>query len=62
MINELYFWAKKVKKTILMFKVDFDKAFDSVNWEFLILFNLKWDLAVNGDPGSVDVSTHKGPR
>lgn len=31
-INELLSWAKKVQKKVLMFKVDFDKAFDSLNW------------------------------
>lgn len=30
-INALQSWAKKVKNKILIFKVDFDKAFDSIN-------------------------------
>ncbi|KAI3497002.1 hypothetical protein L1887_39382 [Cichorium endivia] len=34
-INELYTWAKKSKKKMFLFKVDFDKAFDSVNWGYL---------------------------
>lgn len=33
-INELYTWAKKTKKKVLIFKVDSEKAFDS-NWGFL---------------------------
>lgn len=54
MINELYSWAKKIKKRILLFKVDFDKAFDSINWEYLdsILtrmgFGSKWCLWIRG--------------
>lgn len=34
-INELYTWAKKTKKKVLIFKFDFNKAFDSLNWGFL---------------------------
>lgn len=34
-VNEICSWAKKTNKKILLFKVDFDKAFDSINWEFL---------------------------
>lgn len=34
-VNELCTWAKNTKKKMLLFKVDFDKAFDSVNWEYL---------------------------
>lgn len=47
-VNEIFAWAKKIKKQVLLFKVDFDKAFDSVNWGFLesILsqmgFNNRW--------------------
>lgn len=35
MLNELYIWAKKLKKKALIFKVNFDKAFDSFNWHYL---------------------------
>nr|GEV35392.1 retrovirus-related Pol polyprotein from transposon TNT 1-94 [Tanacetum cinerariifolium] len=36
MINEIISWAKKERKQILLFKVDFEKAFDSLHWNFLI--------------------------
>lgn len=31
-VNEICSWAKRAKKKVLLFKVDFEKAFDSVNW------------------------------
>ncbi|KAI3750395.1 hypothetical protein L2E82_21030 [Cichorium intybus] len=52
--NEICSWAKKVKKKILLFKVDFDKAFDSINWEYLnsvlvqMGFGNKWCRWING--------------
>ncbi|XP_071687629.1 uncharacterized protein [Rutidosis leptorrhynchoides] len=36
MLSEIISWFKKVNKKLLLFKVDFEKAFDSVNWEYLI--------------------------
>ncbi|GJZ27673.1 cysteine-rich receptor-like protein kinase [Tanacetum coccineum] len=33
--NEILNFAKSKKINMLLFKVDFEKAFDSVNWEFL---------------------------
>ncbi|KAF5821202.1 putative RNA-directed DNA polymerase [Helianthus annuus] len=34
--NEILSWAKKRKKSLLFFKVDFEKAYDCVDWSFLI--------------------------
>ncbi|GJS86565.1 RNA-directed DNA polymerase, eukaryota [Tanacetum coccineum] len=33
-LNEVMSWCKKKKKQTLLFKVDFEKAYDSVRWEF----------------------------
>ncbi|XP_058726432.1 uncharacterized protein LOC131597777 [Vicia villosa] len=33
--NELVDYATKAKSEVLLFKVDFEKAYDKVNWEFL---------------------------
>ncbi|GJV69505.1 RNA-directed DNA polymerase, eukaryota [Tanacetum coccineum] len=47
-LNEVMQWCKKKKKHALIFKVDFEKAYDSVRWDFLdeILkkfgFGAKW--------------------
>jgi hypothetical protein len=34
-VNEVVEWAKKSKKECLIFKVDFEKAYDSVGWGFV---------------------------
>ncbi|KAI3517218.1 hypothetical protein L1887_16430 [Cichorium endivia] len=53
-VNEICSWAKKVKKKILLFKVDFDKTFDSINWEYLdsLLWQMgygnKWRMWIHG--------------
>ncbi|GJZ45992.1 putative RNA-directed DNA polymerase, eukaryota, reverse transcriptase zinc-binding domain protein [Tanacetum coccineum] len=41
-LSEVIDWFKKIKKKMLIFKVDFEKAFDSVSWKYLdfILFSL----------------------
>ncbi|GKB49075.1 RNA-directed DNA polymerase, eukaryota, reverse transcriptase zinc-binding domain protein [Tanacetum coccineum] len=36
-INEVMAWYHKRKKALMVFKVDFEKAFDSLRWEFLEL-------------------------
>ncbi|KAJ0938893.1 putative RNA-directed DNA polymerase [Helianthus annuus] len=35
LLNVLHTWVKKSSKKMLMFKVDFAKAFDSVNWNYI---------------------------
>ncbi|GJY05566.1 RNA-directed DNA polymerase, eukaryota [Tanacetum coccineum] len=34
-LNELFQWCKSKKKHSLIFKVDFEKAYDSVRWDYL---------------------------
>nr|GEX46632.1 RNA-directed DNA polymerase, eukaryota, reverse transcriptase zinc-binding domain protein [Tanacetum cinerariifolium] len=49
-LNEVIQWCRKKKKHTLIFKVDFEKAYDSVRWDFLddILnkfeFDNKWRM------------------
>lgn len=35
MVNEAITWVKKKKKKMLIFKVDFEKTFDTLNWNYL---------------------------
>ncbi|GJX38510.1 RNA-directed DNA polymerase, eukaryota, reverse transcriptase zinc-binding domain protein [Tanacetum coccineum] len=53
-LNELVQWCKSRKKQSMIFKVDFEKAYDSVRWDFLdnILKNFgfgeRWRGWING--------------
>lgn len=53
-VNDICGWAKSIKKKILLFKADYDRAFDSINWEYLdsILthmgFGTRWRSWIRG--------------
>ncbi|GJX76532.1 RNA-directed DNA polymerase, eukaryota [Tanacetum coccineum] len=53
-LNECMAWYRKRKKELLVFKVDFEKAFDSLRWDYLdvIMENLgfgsKWRTWIDG--------------
>ncbi|KAJ0589761.1 putative RNA-directed DNA polymerase [Helianthus annuus] len=53
-VNEVLNWIKKKKKKAAFFKIDFEKAFDNVNWKFVdcILLQMgfpnKWRLWIQG--------------
>ncbi|KAM0019272.1 putative RNA-directed DNA polymerase [Helianthus debilis subsp. tardiflorus] len=53
-VNELYAWGKKLKKKGFFFKIDFEKAYDNVNWKFLLDtmarkgFPKRWCLWIKG--------------
>ncbi|GJS12092.1 RNA-directed DNA polymerase, eukaryota [Tanacetum coccineum] len=55
-LNELLSWCKHKKSKALMFKIDFEKAFDSVRWDYLDMvlsnfsFGAKWQSLKQGDP------------
>lgn len=36
MVNEVIQWCKRKKSKLMVFKIDFEKAFDSISWDFLI--------------------------
>ncbi|GJS91277.1 putative RNA-directed DNA polymerase, eukaryota, reverse transcriptase zinc-binding domain protein [Tanacetum coccineum] len=53
MVNEIISWASKRKKQLFLLKVDFEKAFDSLDWGFLdnvmkhMGFSQKWRKWIN---------------
>ncbi|GJS38525.1 RNA-directed DNA polymerase, eukaryota, reverse transcriptase zinc-binding domain protein [Tanacetum coccineum] len=53
-LNEVMAWYRQRKKELMVFKVDFEKAFDSMRWDFLDLilnklgFSLKWRTWIKG--------------
>nr|KAJ0214448.1 hypothetical protein LSAT_V11C400195850 [Lactuca sativa] len=61
-LNEVICWLKKNKKKAFTFKADFEKAFDSLSWEFLdsimqqMEFGAKWRLWIHGCLSSTRVS------
>ncbi|GJT47353.1 putative RNA-directed DNA polymerase [Tanacetum coccineum] len=60
--NEIVNYAKQAGLNLLLFKVDFEKAFDSVNWNFLLYvmekmgFGVKWRHWIIGCISSASVS------
>lgn len=60
--NELVNHAKKNKRKLLLFKVDFKKSFDCVNWKFLLDvmrqmgFGTKWCNWINNCLSSASIS------
>lgn len=53
-LNELVSWCKSSKYKALIFKVDFEKAYDSVRWDYLVDilhkfgFGDKWRMWIKG--------------
>nr|KAJ0208293.1 hypothetical protein LSAT_V11C500264970 [Lactuca sativa] len=53
--SEVVTWAKRIKNKLFLLKVDFDKAFDSINWLFLDVVMSQMGLVTNSDVGSRSV-------
>ncbi|GKE37109.1 RNA-directed DNA polymerase, eukaryota, reverse transcriptase zinc-binding domain protein, partial [Tanacetum coccineum] len=53
-LNECMAWYRKRKKALMVFKVDFEKAFDSLSWKYLdeimgkLGFGCKWRNWISG--------------
>ncbi|KAI3821231.1 hypothetical protein L1987_08792 [Smallanthus sonchifolius] len=54
LVNSIHGWAKKSSTKLMLFKVDFAKAFDSLNWNFLdsimlqMGFGARWRSWIKG--------------
>lgn len=51
-LNEVIDLAKCIRKGCRIFKVDFEKAYDSVSWSFLDYILIMFGLRISGDLGS----------
>ncbi|GJX11596.1 putative RNA-directed DNA polymerase, eukaryota, reverse transcriptase zinc-binding domain protein [Tanacetum coccineum] len=53
-LNECMAWYRKRSKALMVFKVDFEKAFDSLRWDYLDVimeklgFGFKWRMWISG--------------
>lgn len=53
-VNELEGWVKRSKSKALLFKIDFEKAFDTINWNFVdgvlgyMNFSRRWRMWIRG--------------
>lgn len=53
LVNELIDYARRLKKYMFLFKVEMEKAFNSVSWEDIyFIFSSVCILALNGLAGS----------
>nr|GEW06599.1 RNA-directed DNA polymerase, eukaryota, reverse transcriptase zinc-binding domain protein [Tanacetum cinerariifolium] len=54
MVSEAIQWCKRKKSKLMVFKIDFEKAFDSISWDFLLQvmhymgFKEKWIKWISG--------------
>lgn len=62
-VSKLVNFSRSFKKDIFLFKVDFEKAFDSVSWEYFLYvikhmnFGSKWISWINACVGTNSIST-----
>lgn len=51
MVNEHVSWFKNKKRKLVIFKVDFEKAYVLISWEYLDKVMGSWVLETCGDLG-----------
>uniref|UniRef100_A0A251RWC4 Putative reverse transcriptase domain, Reverse transcriptase zinc-binding domain protein n=1 Tax=Helianthus annuus TaxID=4232 RepID=A0A251RWC4_HELAN len=53
-VNEIQNWVRKTKRNAFFFKIDFEKAYDNINWNFVVDilsqmgFSFKWCSWIKG--------------
>lgn len=47
-LNEFFDFARRNRKGLFLFKVDFKKAFDSISWDYLFYVMKVWNLEISG--------------
>lgn len=48
-VNEVVLWANKRKEKFILLKVDYDKAFDSISWRYMMTSWNRWILALHAE-------------
>lgn len=61
-VNEILSWLRRSKKKALIFKVDFEKAFDCISWEFLDSVIEQMNLVSGGVHGFAGVYPQQQSR
>nr|GFA42729.1 RNA-directed DNA polymerase, eukaryota, reverse transcriptase zinc-binding domain protein [Tanacetum cinerariifolium] len=61
MLNEIIHWCKSKKKQTMIFKFDFEKAFDSVRWDFLddVMANFGFGVRLFFCASGLHINLHK---
>nr|GEX59200.1 RNA-directed DNA polymerase, eukaryota [Tanacetum cinerariifolium] len=60
-LDELIHWCRSKKKQVMIFKVDFEKAYDSVRWDYLddVLKKFGFDMSKGISASGLHMNLHK---
>jgi hypothetical protein len=60
--NEVVDEVRNSKKELLLFQVDFEKAYDSINWDYLDALMGRMSFLINGRSGLKSAFVRLRPR